>query len=427
LKNLGIKVVGSDTKEKFFTDKILKKEGIKFYEGFKKENLKKELPVSAVISSVAYLSSNIKNPEIELAKKLNIPILSYPQALAEIFNQSFGIAVCGSHGKSSTTAILGKVFQDAGLDPAVLVGSEVIEWKSNALVSKNFKKKIEFLKKNEEKLKNLNWLRKNLKNLPIFIIEADEYKEAFLNYFPRIIIITNIDYDHPDYFKTEKEYKDAFRKFVKNLREPGILITEKSVSRREGSKLFPFPYPGSHWQKNIRLIYQLIKILKIPEKIFLKSIKNYQGIKRRFEIIKHKNDIYLIDDYAHHPSEVLAYFKSLKKSYPDYKIYFLFQPHTFTRTHFLFHQFIKVFKEIKKDKKTNLIIFKTFPSAREKEIILKIKKLKKDIDLAKKVKALYFDKEKNLINFLQKNLKEKTIITTVSAGDLYKILEKIRL
>jgi UDP-N-acetylmuramate--alanine ligase len=427
LKNLGIKVVGSDTKEKFFTDEILKKEGIKFYEDFKKENLKKELPVSAVISSVAYLSSNIKNPEIDLAKKLNIPILTYPQALAEIFNQSFGIAICGSHGKSSTTAILGKVFKDVGLDPTVLVGSEVIEWKGNSLVSKNFKKKIEFLKKNEEKLKNLNWLRKNLKNLPIFIIEADEYRSAFLNYFPRIIIITSIDYDHPDYFKTEKEYKDAFRKFIENLREPRILITEKNISRREGSRLFPFPYPGSHWQKNLRLIYQLIKILKIPEKIFLKSIQNYQGIKRRFEIVKHKNDIYLIDDYAHHPSEVLAYFKSLKKSYPDYQIYFLFQPHTFTRTHFLFHQFIKVFKKIKKDKKTNLIIFKTFPSAREKEIILKIKKLKKDIDLAKKVKALYFDQEKKLIDFLQKNLKQKTIITTVGAGDLYKILEKIRL
>jgi UDP-N-acetylmuramate--alanine ligase len=450
LKNLGIKVVGSDTKEKFFTDEILKKERIKFYEGFKKENLKRELPVSAVISSVAYLSSNIKNSEIELAKKLNIPILTYPQALAEIFNQSFGIAICGSHGKSSTTAILGKVFKDAGLDPTVLVGSEVIEWKSNSLVSKNFKKKIEFLKKNEERLKNLNWLRKNLKNLPIFILEADEYKEAFLNYFPRIIIITNIDYDHPDYFKTEKEYQDAFRKFIENLREPGILITEKNISSREGQKLFPFPYPGSHWQKNLRLIYQLIKILKIPEKIFLKSIQNYQGIKRRFEIVKHKNDIYLIDDYAHHPSEVLAYFKSLKKSYPDYQIYFIFQPHTFTRTHFLFNQFIKVFKEIKKDKKTNLIIFKTFPSAREKEIILKIKKLKKDIDLAKKVKALYFGQEKNLINFLQKNLKElmrtnadythlpagrqglnadkrKIIITTVGAGDLYKILSRINI
>jgi UDP-N-acetylmuramate--alanine ligase len=501
LKNLGIKVVGSDTNEKFFTDEILKKEGIKFYEGFSEKNLKKELPVNAIISSAAYLSQNVKNPEIDLAKKLNIPILSYPRALAEIFNQSFGIAICGSHGKSSTAAILGKVFKDAGLDPTVLVGSEVIEWKSNVLVSKNFKKKIKFLKKNEEKLKNLNWLRRNLKNLPIFIIEADEYQSAFLNYFPRIIIITNIDYDHPDYFKTKKEYKDAFRKFIENLKEPGLLIVNHADIRRlddtrinadkkirddlrnknprrsaldpRKSVVFPFPYPGLHWQKNLKLIYQLIKILKIPEKTFFNSIKNYQGLKRRFEIIKHITrintdfkqintdninkkypqesvqnphksvgmnpresaldprksvvDIYLIDDYAHHPSEVLAYFKSLKKSYPAHKIFFIFQPHTFTRTHFLFDKFVEVFRKIKKDKKTNLIIFKTFPSAREKDVVLKIKKLKREIDLAKKVKALFFDQEKKLISFLEKNLKEKTIITTVGAGDLYKILEKIKL
>jgi len=423
LKNLKIKVVGSDTKEKFFTDEILKREKIKFYEGFKEKNLKKELPVDLVISSSAYLSENIKNPEIDLAKKLNLPILSYAEALAEIFNQSFGIAICGSHGKSSTTAILGEVFKSANLEPTVLVGSEVIQWQSNVLISKNFKEKINFLNKHKDKLKNLTWLRKNLKNLPIFIIEADEYREAFLNYFPRIIIITNIDYDHPDYFKSEKEYKKAFQKFIKNLKEPKILITQNS----QKSPLFPFPYPGSHWQRNLRLIYKLIKILKIPTKIFLNSIKNYQGIKRRFEIVKHKNDIYLIDDYAHHPSEILAYFKSLKKSYPYYDIFFIFQPHTFTRTHFLFNQFLKVFRQIKKDKKTKLIIFKTFPSAREKEIILKIKKLKKDVDLAKKVKALFFNQEKKLIDFLQKNLKNKTIITTVGAGDLYKILERIKL
>jgi len=439
LKNLKIDVVGSDTKEKFFTDYILEKAKIKFYEGFKKENLEKELPVSAIITSVAYLSSNIKNPEINLAQKLNIPILTYPQALAYIFNQSFGIAICGSHGKSSTTAILGKIFQSVNLDPTVLVGSEVIEWKSNALVSKNFKKKIEFLRKNEKKLENIGWIRKNLKNLPIFIIEADEYRAAFLNYFPRIIIITNIDYDHPDYFKNEKDYKDIFKKFTENLKEPRLLIAHACTStilkhscrmirtKSASEKVFPFPYPGSHWQKNLRLTYQLIKILKISEKTFFNSIKNYQGLKRRFEIVYHKNDVYFIDDYAHHPSEILAYFKSLRKSYPNHYIFFIFQPHTFTRTHFLFDQFVKIFQQIKKDKKTFLIIFKVFPSAREKEIILKIKKIKKDIDLARKVKALFFDQEKELISFLKKNLKEKTIITTIGAGNIYKILSRINM
>ncbi len=443
LKNLGIKVVGSDTKEKFFTDEVLKRKKIKFYEGFKEKNLKKELPVDLIISSVAYFSPTAPfNPEINLAIKLNLPLLTYPQALAEIFNQSFGIAICGSHGKSSTTAILGKIFQEASLDPTCLVGSEVIEWQSNALVSKNFKKKIEFLKKNENKLSNLNWIRKNLKKLPIFIIEADEYREAFLNYFPRIILLTNIDYDHPDYFENAKSYKKAYEKFALNLKEPKILITYEKINIPKEIKYFqlkfnsqlsfPYPFPGIHWQKNLQLVSQLIKILKIPEKIFLNSIKNFKGIKRRFEIVFHQifknKEIYFIDDYAHHPQEVLSFYQSLKEKFPHHQKIFVFQPHTFTRTHYLFHQFKKVFSLIKKDKKTLPIIFKTFPSAREKEILLKIKNLKKDIDLAKMTSLPYFDNENKLLKFLKSQMKKfsQIIITTVGAGDLYKILEKMK-
>jgi UDP-N-acetylmuramate--alanine ligase len=424
LKGLNIKVVGSDTKDKFFTDEVLKKQKIKFYEGFSHSNLKKELPVDIVISSVAYLSQNSPyNPEIEFARKISLPLMTYPEALGNIFNQSFGIAICGSHGKSSTTAVLGKIFKEANLDPTVLVGSEIIEWKSNSLISKSFKKKLLFLKENEDKLNNLNWIKKNLINLPIFIIEADEYKEAFLNYYPRIIILTNIDYDHPDYFKTEKEYKQSFKKFFKQLKEPKILITKKN--RILNLKPFPFPFKGKHWQENLSLVYSLIKILGIKEKHFLKSISTYKGIKRRFEIIKQKNEIVLIDDYAHHPTEVFAYYKSLKNHFSDYKIFFIFQPHTFTRTHFLFNEFLKTFKKIKNDKKITFIIFKTFPSAREKETILKIKNLKTDKLLAKKLNTYFFEKEKELIDFLNKNLLPKTVITTVGAGDVYKILENI--
>ncbi len=434
LKELGIEVIGSDTKEKFFTDEILKKEKIKFYEEFNKNNLKKELPVDLVISSVAYILK--PNSEIKFVQKLNIPLLTYPQALAQIFNNSFGIAICGSHGKSSATAILGTIFKNLGYDPNVLVGAEVIEWQKNALIIKNFKEKIDFMRKNENKLNNLNWLRKNLKKLPIFIIEADEYRDAFLNYFPRITIVTNIDYDHPDYFKNEKEYLESFIKFAHNLKEPKILISYQDLPKikkikhfriKFNSKIsFPFPIPGIHFQKNLQLIFQLIKIFNLNKSKFFQTIKKYKGIRRRFEIVAHKNDIYLIDDYGHHPNEVLSFYKSLKLTFPDYQIFFIFQPHTFTRTHFLFKEFINVFQEIKKDKNVNLIIFKTFPSAREKEIILKIKKLKKDEDLAKKIKAMFFNKEKDLINFLKKKIKPKTIITTVGAGSLYKILDKLK-
>jgi UDP-N-acetylmuramate--alanine ligase len=435
LKELGIEVVGSDTKEKFFTDKVLKRKGIKFYEGFSSENLKKEIPVDVVISSLAYLLK--PNSEIKLVQKLNLPFLSYPQALAQIFNNSFGIAICGSHGKSSTTAILGKIFKDSYYDPTVLVGSEVIEWQSNSLVSKNLKQKIEFLKKNENKLDDLDWLSKNLKRLPLFIIEADEYRESFLNYFPRIIIITNIDYDHPDYFKNSKDYFNSFLKFINNLKPPKILITYENFSKLKGinyfrvkfnhQNSFPFPIAGIHFQKNLQLIFKLVEILKINKKKFLESIANYKGLKRRFEIVKESNDIYLIDDYAHHPNEVISFYNSLKINFPNHKIFFIFQPHTFTRTHFLFKDFVEVFRKIKKDKNTQVIIFKTFPSAREKDIILKIKNLRKDIDLAKKLNLPFYKDFKKLAKFLNNNINQKTIIASVGAGDVYRLLEMIKI
>lgn len=442
LKGLGIKIVGSDTKEKFFTDEVLKKNKIYFYEGFNYKNLKKELPLDMVISSVAYFNPTKEptNPEVKLAQKLKIPLLTYPQALAKVFNQSFGIAICGSHGKSSTTAILGKIFQDLKLDPTVLVGSEVIEWKGNSLISKNFKKKIKFLERNQKYLNNLKWLQKNLKKLPIFVIEADEYRDAFLNYFPRIIIITNIDYDHPDYFSSPISYKNSFLKFINNLQPPKILIFYRSELDQTNlnqkikkfpiifnKKLsFPFPIPGIHFQKNIQLIFKLIKIFKLSEIIFKRSLQNYKGIRRRFEIIEHQNDIYLIDDYAHHPTEVTSFFKSLRSAFPNYKIYFIFQPHTYTRTHFLFKEFKRIFKEIKKDSLTTLIILKTFASAREKENLLSIKNFKKDIDLAKDIKAFFYEDKEKLIEFLKNSLQTKTVIATVGAGDAYKILENIK-
>jgi UDP-N-acetylmuramate--alanine ligase len=443
LKGLGVKVVGSDVKEKFFTDEVLKHNKIHFYEGFNRRNLEKELPVDIVVSSVAYFQpgKETNNSEVKLAQKNKIPLLTYPQAVAEIFNQSFGIAICGSHGKSSTTAILGKIFKEMGFDPTVLVGSEVIEWRNNSLISKNFKQKIIFLEKNKDNLNNLNWLRKNFKKLPIFIIEADEYRDAFLNYQPKIIIITNIDYDHPDYFKTIEDYQKSFYNFTLNLQPPKILICHKDESKKilldksirknlvSFSQLlsFPFPFPGTHFQKNLQLIYKLIKFFNFSEKKFKKSLKTYKGLKRRFEIIKHFNGIYLIDDYAHHPSEILSYFNSLKIAFPDQKIFFIFQPHTFTRTHFLFEEFKKVFSFIKKDHLTYLIIYKTFASAREKSNLLKIKNLKRDTELAKTLKIPFFNSQQKLIKFLNQNLKPGTIITTVGAGDIYKILFELKI
>lgn len=453
LKKLKVQIVGSDIKEKFFTDNVLKKHKIKYYENFDKKNLIKELPVDLIISSLAYLPYSLQKtnnrqpinisssiPEINLAHKLNIPIITYPQALATIFNQSFGIAICGSHGKSSTTAILGHIFKKAGLTPNVVVGSEVIEWQSNSLVDKNLKNKIDFLNKNKDKISNIDFIRKNIKKLPLFIIEADEYRESFLNYYPKIIIITNIDYDHPDYFKNKEKYNLAFKKFINNATPPKIIISHRNknkfLKKRKNEKIkkFPFPIPGKHFQKNLQLLYALTKIIRISLNDFINAIKTYKGIKRRFEIIKNltykDKKIIFIDDYAHHPTEILSFYKSLTEKYPDYFKYLVFQPHTYSRTHYLFRSFKKTFIEIKKDNLVKIIFFKTFPSARESKNLLKIKKIYTINNLAKAIDIAYFATYQSLTKFIKKdifkNKNKKIIISAIGAGNIYNLFSEIK-
>jgi len=401
-KKLGYNVVGSDVDKYFFTQDSLLKNNIKFYKGFSLDNLKKEMPIDFLVTSNAWLN----NKETLWAKEKGIKVLNYPQAVASIFNKSFGIAICGTHGKSTTTAFLGKIFQIANLKTIVLVGSPVKDWESNVYFS----------------------------GKDYFILEADEYRGAFLSYKPKIIILTSLDYDHPDFFKTKKEYKEIFIKFFKNLTGPRILISYskfnlpkeiKQIKIKYNPKIkFNFYAPGNHWQKNLQLLFKFSKIfeknfrVKNFTKSFFESTKTFGGVKRRFEILN-QNPV-LVDDYAHHPKELICFYKSLKIKFKNKKIFLIFQPHTYSRTEALFKDFKKVFRKIE-----NLILFKTFTSAREsenKEIEKKIRQLKKEIKLK------YFDDKVKLIKFLKNKLKKfkNIVIATAGAGDIYEILKKLK-
>ena len=186
LQKKGKIVSGSDTEEQFFTDQILQKLGISFHEGFAAENisdLSKEKDL--IIYSTAY---NPKlHPELKAARKKKINLLSYPEAVSQLFNDLYGIAVSGTHGKTTTSALLAQGLSSIGLDPIALIGSKVNGWKGNALAGIN----------------------------PIFVIEADEYQDKLKFYDPWSIVLTNIDYDHPDYYLTENDYLQSFTHFVK--------------------------------------------------------------------------------------------------------------------------------------------------------------------------------------------------------------------
>ena len=386
LLNSGAKVAGSDISEEFHTDQVLKRLGIK-PSGFSASNITTEL--NFVIYSSAYGEDNLERKK---AKELNLPQLSYAEALAIIFNQKKGIMVAGSHGKTTTTALLGHIMIAAGLDPTVIVGGTVAAWGSNFRAGKS------------------EWM----------IAEGDEYQEKFLNFKPEYLIITNIDYDHPDTFPNKKSYQAAFEKLVAQTEIK--TFDPKNVKQLDPETLKTFSPDyliGEHNAKNLSLVLALARELGIGDEAVKKGLNEFRGVYRRMEIYFNKAGLIIMDDYAHHPAEISATLSALKNHWPDYAITAIFQPHTFSRTRALLSEFAKAFKDA-----DEVFLAPTYSSAREKSD-----------DKAK-------DLEKSLLNELRKNHPSvevfskwekmgkwrkggKRIIITMGAGDIWQEARKL--
>jgi UDP-N-acetylmuramate--alanine ligase len=192
LSSQGISVTGSDAKEKFFTDDVLEKLNIKYFRDFDKNNI--PLDIDLVIYSTAYNEEN--NSEFQESRHRGLPMMSYPEILADIFGQKFGIAVTGTHGKTTTTAWLAHVLKEAGLDPTAVVGSRVVNWGGNAILGQG----------------------------DFFVAEADEFQNKLKLYEPKVAILTSTDFDHPDFFHDFNAYKEVFREFVAKISKSGFLV-----------------------------------------------------------------------------------------------------------------------------------------------------------------------------------------------------------
>lgn len=409
----GHKVSGSDLVSSEVTES-LKKLGAKIIIGFHKE---KNLPKDAdlVIYSPAVQPNN---PELLKAKSYKIKAKSYPEALGELTKKHFTIAVCGTHGKSTTTAMIGLLLTKAGFDPTVIVGTKLKEFGySNCRVGK-----IQYL-----------------------VIEADEHFASFLNYCPKIIVLTNLEPDHLDYYKNFKNYIFAFKKFVSRLPKNGYLVANKdepqiystfrtivknilwySLKDKEKKKLRKIlKIPGEFNISNALAALKVARILKIPDKISFKALSEYQGAWRRFEEKKltiNNKKLTIISDYAHHPTEIKVTLKAAREKYPKNKIWCIYQPHQYQRTYYLFDDFVKVFREVPVDK---LIITDIYDVAgREK------KKIKEKVNSQKLVKSInkknvvYLPKEK-IIDYLKENLKGKEVVIIMGAGDIYNLTIKL--
>jgi len=417
----GHRVSGSDLVLSEITER-LKKAGAKIVIGkhFAK-NLSEDTDL--VIYSPAVLPVN---PEVKEAKKLGIKIQSYPEALGELTKKYFTIAVSGTHGKSTTVAMVSLILMKAGLDPTVIVGTKLKEFKMS-----NFRMgKSKYL-----------------------VIEADEWQASFLRYFPKIIVLTSIEKEHLDYYKDLNHILKTYKKYISHLPKAGILVVnkdDKNISKlRQKARGYSFKQkeakmlkkvlkvPGDYNVYNALSALTVARALKIPDKISFKALSEYKGAWRRFEIKKGRLDsknFTIISDYAHHPTEVKAALKASREKFPNRKIWCVFQPHQYQRTFYLFNDFVKVFSEKTIDR---IIITDIYDVAGREEKRIKEKvssrKLVEAINKLyppkfskaklRRARAIYLPKEE-IKSYLKENLKSREAVIIMGAGNIYTLVDE---
>lgn len=301
-------VTGSDSSESEITDD-LEKLGIKIFIGQKAENVEKD--TEAIIYSVAVKEDN---PEILEAKKRGLVCLSNPQALGELSKEMFTIAISGAHGKTTTTAMLGHILKKAGLDPTVIVGSKILGENTNFMAGKS----------------------------KYLVVEACEYKRSFLNLSPTILVITNIEADHLDYYKDLDDIKSAFKELEQKVPKEGFIIKEHDYKKVKTD--FNLLTPGKHNILNAQAAIKTAEILGISQEKAKEFLKDFKGTWRRLEYKGENNNNIFYDDYAHHPTEIKASLSALRQKYPDREIVCVFEPHQQNRMKLFFDKFVEALK-----------------------------------------------------------------------------------
>ncbi len=425
----GYSIQGSDISVNDNT-KRLKKKGIKFFLGHNKKNIKY---ADAVVYSSAIKKNN---PEIREAYIKKIPLLTRADMLSELMKNKKSIAIAGSHGKTTTTSLVGNIFNEAGLDPTIVNGGIINSFSNNNRYGKG------------------EWM----------IVEADESDGTFLKLPHQISIITNLDVEHMDFYKSKKNLINAFEKFInllpfygttimcyddKNLKllinkiktrniltysiknkKADVLIFDiiqnklkTSFKLKINNKIihssnykFTINAIGNHNILNATASIVVAKLNGIKNKDINNALTNYVGVKRRFSFIGKKNKSFVYDDYAHHPTEIAATLsaaKSLKN-----KVIVVFQPHRYTRTKTLIREFIKVLSKV-----DYLFLLETYSAgekiikgATSKDIFSKILKKNKNTTYLKNIG--------DLNKLMKPHTMNKNTIVFMGAGSISSIAKK---
>lgn len=353
------------------------------------------------------------HPERLRARALGIPEQTYFRALGDLTRGSELIAVCGTHGKSSTTAMAARVLIEAGRDPSVILGTKT------------------------QDLGGRNWRKGSSK---IFLVEACEYRRSFLHLSPKIILLTNADGDHFDAFRDREDYVQAFTELMETLPSDGVLITHLrdrdlppivEAARKHGARVidadaFLLPtlrVPGRHMQENAQLVFALAQELGIPQKQASAALANYAGSWRRSDIRgETPQGALVIDDYGHHPVEIAATLRGLREAYPGRRIVCVFQPHTHDRTLKLYDAFLHAFID------ADVVLVPEVYDARPKEGERRADPLMlaRDIARVSGKEVRHSGSLEATVALLQRTfLRNGDVLVTMGAGDVWRVAEAL--
>lgn len=436
LLNLGYTVTGSDMSEGK-TVQRLKSLGAEIFIGHAEENIKTP---QVVVRSTAIKDDN---PEIIAAKKRNIPVIARAEMLAELMRLRYGIAIAGTHGKTTTTSLTASIFDAANEDATVIIGGLLNAYGTNAKLGKG------------------NYL----------IAEADESDGSFLYLFPIINVVTNIDYDHIDHYGNQENIDKAFISFMNKVPFYGVNIVcgddegiqrilphvkrpvitygfgENNVLRAEiiDSKLInrfkvyrkvakkngeveeelwgevSLNHPGKHNILNALAAIGVSIEAEIPQEACLKGLKDFTGVGRRFELKGKVNNITVVDDYGHHPTEIKMVIKCAKQAYPDSRILMAFQPHRFSRTEALFGDFCSCFEGVDK-----LFLAEIYPASEKPIPGINSENLAHGIrQICPKLSVVTCKNNDDIVKEICKDLKVGDLIITQGAGNITQLAPKI--
>jgi len=434
MKTMGFKIQGSDqNKNKSTSD--CSKAGIKVFIGHAKKNIKNS---TLVVKSSAIKDNNV---EIKQAKKNKIPIYSRAEVLANVVSLKKNIIITGSHGKTTTTSLVAKILSDQKLDPTIINGGVINSFNSNAKLGKG------------------DWA----------ILEADESDGSFLKLPINYSIVTNIDFEHMDYYKKYKNLENAFIQFINKTPPIGkslICIDNKNINRilkkikikniltygfnkkanyrisnpryNANYSLFDLHYKNLDNSKttikniNLKLIGEHIVLnasaavavcvnLGVKTGVIKKALKNFSGVQRRMTKIFTKNKNEFFDDYAHHPTEISSILEGVHKVYNRRKIITVFEPHRYSRVMSLKQAFSKSF--IKSDL---VLICPIYAAGEKKNLNFNLFNFAKLISRNSKIQAVLVKNQKELSNYFKKNLISDEIIIGMGAGSISQWMRELK-